>query len=407
MYVLAKRPSKEWSAALFWQLNDDADIENPETLDIKVDHMFLQDLGSTVYTEFEHDDVAGHIMDNEELMEYRVGLIHSHHTMQAFFSGTDTEELHEKAKEGLYLSLIVNNHMEPVCKLAWMGQVERKIETFNSWDLGRFIRKPKKVTKTEIANVFYEVQMEINWHESISTIADRYDELKAEETTISMAKSIEDSRSAFQGDMFGKIGKTVGDKSPVSYNRNPIPNADDKKAGISFTDKLVQNGIIQSCMGAVLTQNPKTGLGFVGGLSEAMNTVKETVTVMNDANKLGSKDFMEAYKDECTEYAEVLIKTGEDILAEKLGEFFLTDEDYHDFLNYFYKIMERDGSGVLVKELMTQIIDVVLEDEDDIETASALIEEGDAPTGKELTDARIEEHRKENEEHGINNRFML
>lgn len=59
-------------------MNKEADLEKPESIVIHSDYLFLQDLGSASYTEFDHDQVTEHIMDNEELMDYRVGLIHSH-----------------------------------------------------------------------------------------------------------------------------------------------------------------------------------------------------------------------------------------------------------------------------------------------------------------------------------------
>jgi len=272
---------------LFWKLNDDADIEKPETLDIAVDYMYLQDLGSGSYTEFDHDsDIVDLYIENEDLMNYRAGLIHSHHTMQAFFSGTDTEELHEKAENGLYLSLIVNNHMEPVAKLAWMGQMERKIETHNSWDLGKFLRKPKKTTKTEIANVFYEIQMEINWHDDMEIVHDRYNELYEEEDIARQGRSVH--LGGQQTNAFGNTGGGLGmsesqrrweasDYNPKNQGREvgETKALGEGENALSFPEKLEKNKILQECFGAVLTQNPKTVMGLEAGLSEAMNELRQ------------------------------------------------------------------------------------------------------------------------------------
>ncbi len=69
------------------------------------------DIGSAAYTEFDMSpDVVGYMTENIELLDYQMGLIHSHNSMATFFSGTDTATLKE---EGLdrnhFVSLIVNN----------------------------------------------------------------------------------------------------------------------------------------------------------------------------------------------------------------------------------------------------------------------------------------------------------
>ena len=55
----------------------------------------------------------------EDALEMQVGLIHTHHTMSAFFSGTDDSELHDNvAKHNYYLSLIVSQTSEYCAKVA-------------------------------------------------------------------------------------------------------------------------------------------------------------------------------------------------------------------------------------------------------------------------------------------------
>ncbi len=65
---------------LFWKINKDADLKNPKTIEIDAHFIVVQDFGSSAYTEFdyEHDEIIDIYKKNEELMDYRCGLIHSH-----------------------------------------------------------------------------------------------------------------------------------------------------------------------------------------------------------------------------------------------------------------------------------------------------------------------------------------
>lgn len=314
-------------------------------------------------------------MDNEHLMDYRVGLIHSHHNMNAFFSSTDTTELHEKAIDGLYLSLIVNNDMEPVCKLCWMGQVERKIETYNSWNLGFFVRKPKKVTKTEIANVFYEIQMEINWHDSIDTIADRYNELEDEEQIVRQGKHIHSTLTEREEGQyrFGYgIGETKGerDANALAGRRWEEPRPATGAAAIDgpalFIENLERKGILEQCFAAIITQNPKTQLTLTQALNMVMQDIRTDVEVLRENNGPPSQeDYMELYTKTAKEHAEMVIIGGDDIITEKLDEFYIDDDDYYALLAKLYDSLAKSDDTILCQHLKTAISAIALNDEEE------------------------------------------
>lgn len=93
---------------------------------MEVVDILLMDKGDGASTEFDFDnDVADYIMDkvmeNPEWMAIKIGLIHSHHNMGTFFSGTDWAELATNSiKHNFYLSLIVNNAFELIAKLVYI-----------------------------------------------------------------------------------------------------------------------------------------------------------------------------------------------------------------------------------------------------------------------------------------------
>jgi len=95
------------------------------------------------------------------------------------------------------------------------------------------------------------------------------------------------------------------------------------------------------------------------------NELRTVVSALDDHNDLPDQDtFMEAYAKEAKGYAETLIISGDDILAEKLGEFYIDDDDYYAFLHRMYDLLSKE-SGILVTHLKHAIVAIAMEDDDD------------------------------------------
>ena len=113
----------EWSGVLFYKLIS-GDIKDIKDLVFKSDFIYPRDIGSATFTSTE---ASGDLSDAydiyEDGLECSNGLIHSHHNMNAYFSGTDMQELRENAKiYNYYLSLIVNFDGKYCCKIAIPGK---------------------------------------------------------------------------------------------------------------------------------------------------------------------------------------------------------------------------------------------------------------------------------------------
>lgn len=108
-YLLNRFPNTEYSGTVFYTVEGSFKDKN---LKINAIDFFLQDIGSATYTMFEQSpDLVAYMCDNPELLNEGVyqGLMHSHHTMGAFFSGTDYATLKEEGNErSHFLSLIVD-----------------------------------------------------------------------------------------------------------------------------------------------------------------------------------------------------------------------------------------------------------------------------------------------------------
>lgn len=83
-----------------------------------MEHFHPLDLGHGTATEWEAKDLAKVLRSTYQTMpklkDCYMGLIHSHHSMGAFFSGTDTKTLEEMAPDkGFYCSLVVATAKDP------------------------------------------------------------------------------------------------------------------------------------------------------------------------------------------------------------------------------------------------------------------------------------------------------
>ena len=98
----------EWSGVLFY--TPTGNFEDG-SLEIHCKDILPMDIGSTTYTEFNMSpDVISYMAEKPELLDYKMGLIHSHNNMSTFFSGTDINTLQEEGDErNHFVSLIVNN----------------------------------------------------------------------------------------------------------------------------------------------------------------------------------------------------------------------------------------------------------------------------------------------------------
>ena len=107
-YLCNKIYNIEWSGILFYTYTGSY---KDKSLKIYCKDIHLMDIGNTTYTEFYMSpEVIAYMTEHQELLDCQVGLIHSHHSMNTFFSGTDLNTLRvEGADRNHFVSLIVNN----------------------------------------------------------------------------------------------------------------------------------------------------------------------------------------------------------------------------------------------------------------------------------------------------------
>ena len=120
-YLIRKFPSTEWSGVLFY--NHTGKFEDG-SLEIHCEDIFPMDLGSGTFTDFKMDEsVVGYIAENIDLFGCDTGLVHSHHSMGAFISGTDSNTIREEGNDtNCFVSLVVDT------KGTYVAALTRKIK---------------------------------------------------------------------------------------------------------------------------------------------------------------------------------------------------------------------------------------------------------------------------------------
>lgn len=141
----------EWSGILFYKLTK-GDINTLKDLEFTAKFIFPMNIGSHTYTEFDYSgEVMGAYDVNEELIECSSAMIHTHHSMSAFFSGTDTEELLTNCTNfNYYISLIVNFSREYKCKIAFPSKTKTISEYTIRNSEGEFITSSHIVEESNI-----------------------------------------------------------------------------------------------------------------------------------------------------------------------------------------------------------------------------------------------------------------
>lgn len=170
-------PKVEWSGKLFYKT--EGSVANKDLVITCVD-LYVMDIGTGGYTEFdETPDFFGYMVD-KDLMDTNVGLIHSHNMMSTFFSGTDLATLQEEGNDNNhFVSLIVNNAGK------YTAAVTRKVittmnvvatDSFRTFDDSEVKIEGKKewqqthetieyymldVDKAEVPNTFHELDLRL------------------------------------------------------------------------------------------------------------------------------------------------------------------------------------------------------------------------------------------------------
>ena len=108
-------PNNEWSGTLFYTV--EGSFENKDLV-LTAQNFYVSDIGTAGFTRYKvTPEICSYMMEHD-LLNCKTGLIHSHDTMNAFFSGTDSTTLKEEGIDSChYLSLVVCNRGPYVARI--------------------------------------------------------------------------------------------------------------------------------------------------------------------------------------------------------------------------------------------------------------------------------------------------
>lgn len=170
---------------------------------ITCEDIYPMDLGTSGYTEFKMTpEVSSYIANNIELFDCETGLVHSHHQMAAFFSGTDISTLQTEGNDtNCFVSLIVNTAGTYCAAITRKVKAKRTVTINNnevsyeffgegkkSIDQG-IVSDTKEITSEEIQYFMLDVERhEISNH--LDFLDQRFEEIKAKKNTRVSVNSI-------------------------------------------------------------------------------------------------------------------------------------------------------------------------------------------------------------------------
>lgn len=174
-------PTKEWSGTLFYTV--EGSFED-NSLVITCKDIYVSDIGSATYTEFDHNaDIVAYQAMND-LLDCYTGLIHSHNQMATFFSGTDRNTLIEEGMDmPHFLSLIVNNAGVYTAKITRRVSLQTSKITYPTFG-GESKSEEVESTVNEYIEAF-PLEIDIQEDTSIKDeVVQRIKEIEAEKTAV-------------------------------------------------------------------------------------------------------------------------------------------------------------------------------------------------------------------------------
>jgi hypothetical protein len=109
------------------------------------------DLGTGTFTDFKMDEsVVGYIAENIDLFGCDMGLVHSHHSLGAFISGTDSNTIRTEGNDtNCFVSLVVDTKGTYVAALTRKVQTKLKVTTEDLGTSYEFFGEGSKTVQDE------------------------------------------------------------------------------------------------------------------------------------------------------------------------------------------------------------------------------------------------------------------
>lgn len=339
-FLCREIPNIEWSGVLFYDIVEGS-VEDVENLKIELKGIMPKDMGTSATTNYFFGlDVTNFIVENEfDKKGYMIAHIHSHHNMSVFFSGTDSMELKNNAKNHrFYLSIVVNNKGDIIGRLVFNSVLEKPENFKLVYKANNEMGLPFDFKEVEKLNI----PEEINFYYDCEIIEEKEED-----------KLTEDFK-----DLVSKIKKDVSFYSNSTYSKsyNPFNDSENnKKEFHKESDKTFKTNISKKKVSEPTIIDVLPKLLFCGYNVNYAELGKASSNLASAVNYLESSEDFD-------------LETSLDYIETDLGVF-LTEcfYDYNSFkiytLDTILRILERNiiDPKVIekVKEVSSKLIDAV------------------------------------------------
>lgn len=237
-YLIRKFPHTEWSGVLFYK--HQGTFEDKDLV-ITCEDIYPMDLGTSGWTEFKmNEDVTSYMAENIELFDCEMGLVHSHHTMGAFFSSQDNLMLQQEGNDtNCFVSLVVDTRGQYVARITRKVQSKSEVTVKNLGTSYEFFgegskeitHNGKEITKEVDKEVIEYFDLAVERHEvsnSLDYLDTRFDEIQKR-------KEASSPKSMFNN-LDSKELKLPWNKEPKELNMFEKYPLDKSKDDISIYD---------------------------------------------------------------------------------------------------------------------------------------------------------------------------
>lgn len=185
-HLCSKVFNTEWSGNLFYTMEGTFADNNIEITCVDILPM---DIGSSAYTEFEMSpEVATYMVENPELLDCKMGLIHSHQSFGTFFSGTDTATLQSEGKHrNHFLSLIINNagvYTAAITRKKIVKKDIKIVEEFEATDFNPIAQATTSNQEEGAIVEYFMLDINIQKSEYQQSLDDRLDAIRKAKTPV-------------------------------------------------------------------------------------------------------------------------------------------------------------------------------------------------------------------------------
>ena len=112
----------EWNGVILYRTVDNVPIDITKPNHFIVEDLVIVNIGTSGAFDYVADESMNLVNSSPYILDCLQGLVHTHHNMGAFFSGTDMDEIAKSVDMNVYLSLVVDFKGAYVAKLLLVGE---------------------------------------------------------------------------------------------------------------------------------------------------------------------------------------------------------------------------------------------------------------------------------------------